>query len=87
MVIDDGSVTVMLSTCGNVNGNGNIDIADITALISYLYLGGDPPPVLRVANVNGTPDGTIDISDITGIIAHLYLDHRELNCPFTPPHD
>jgi len=87
LVIDDGSVTVMLSTCGDVNGNGDIDIADITALISYLYLNGDIPPVLRVANVNGSPDGTIDISDITAIIASLYLDHRELNCPFTPPHD
>ncbi|MBN1211078.1 MAG: dockerin type I repeat-containing protein [candidate division Zixibacteria bacterium] len=82
-----GSVTVMLSTCGDVNGNGDIDIADITALISYLYLHGNPPPVMRVANLNGSPDGTIDISDITHIIAALYIDHRELICPYVPPED
>ena len=85
--VDNGSVTVMLSMCGDVNGNGDIDISDITRLISFLYLHGDPPPVMRVANINGSPDGTIDISDITYIIAALYIDHRELNCPYVPPED
>ena len=83
----NGSVTVLLSTCGDVNGNGDIDISDITALISFLYLHGDPPPVLRVANLDGSLDGTIDISDITYIIAALYIDHRELVCPYIPPEE
>jgi hypothetical protein len=83
----NGSVTVLLSTCGDVNGNGDIDISDITALISFLYLHGDSPPVLRVANLDGSLDGTIDISDITYIIAALYIDHRELVCPYIPPEE
>ncbi|MFZ5979809.1 MAG: dockerin type I repeat-containing protein [Candidatus Zixiibacteriota bacterium] len=84
--IVDGSVTVMLSLCGDVNGDNDIDISDITFLISYLYLDGDPPPVLRTANVNNSPDGEIDISDITCLIQFLYIDHRYLICPFIPPH-
>jgi|GEM_PF-1397165 len=85
--VDNGSVTVMLSLCGDVNGNGEIDISDITALISYLYLHGDPPPVMRTANLNGSLDGEIDISDITYIIAALYIDHREPVCPYVPPQE
>jgi hypothetical protein len=82
-----GSVTAMLSTCGDVDGNGEVDISDITRIISYLYLGGDPPPVLRVANPDGSTDGTIDISDITYLIAALYIDHREMICPYIPPEE
>lgn len=85
--LHDGSVTVMLSSCGDVNGDRAIDISDITALISYLYLNGDPPPVRRAANPDGSPDGLIDISDITCLIASLYIDQRELVCPYVPPED
>ncbi|MDD5426088.1 MAG: dockerin type I domain-containing protein [candidate division Zixibacteria bacterium] len=85
--LHDGSLTVMLSSCGDVNGDRAIDISDITALISYLYMNGDPPPVRRVANPDGSPDGLIDIADITGLIASLYIDQRELVCPYVPPEE
>lgn len=66
--------------CGDVNGNGNIEIIDITYLISHLYKGGPPPyPSARVGDVNGS--GTINILDITYLISFIYKNGPELLCP------
>ncbi|MDD5427406.1 MAG: M4 family metallopeptidase [candidate division Zixibacteria bacterium] len=60
--------------CGDADNSGDLpDIADITFIISYLYLDGDPPFYMQAANVDGSPDGTIDISDITYLIRFLYM--------------
>ena len=50
---------------GDVNGNGDVSIADVTALIDYL-LGGTTPIVREVADVNH--DGGITIADVTALI-------------------
>ena len=50
---------------GDVNGNGDVSIADVTALIDYL-LGGTTPIVREVADVNH--DGEITIADVTALI-------------------
>jgi hypothetical protein len=57
---------------GNVDmADQNVDIADLTWLIGYLYVGGPKPPVPATADVDH--DCNIDISDITGLISYLYL--------------
>jgi len=81
IIVDDGSMTALVPTCGDMNGNIDVDIADITRLISHLYLGGEPPVCMRAANVNGSPDGTVDISDITRLIQFLYMNGDDLECP------
>ena len=54
---------------GDVNDDGFVSIADVTALISYL-LGGNPRPFNEAnADVNGM-DG-ISISDVTALISIL----------------
>ena len=53
-------------TPGDVNADGSISIADVTALIDYL-LGGNPEEIdLDAADVN--TDGQISIADVTSLI-------------------
>lgn len=58
---------------GDVNGDGKINIADVTALISYL-LSQDPSGVdVDAADCN--VDGTVNISDVTELISYLLSNH------------
>ncbi len=65
--------------CGDINGDLTINIFDITALISYLYLGGVPPVSMNEADVNS--DSAVNIFDITYLITYLYLGGPAPNCP------
>ena len=53
---------------GDINGDGKVNITDVTALINFLLSGGVEPSN-GVADVNA--DGTINISDVTALINHL----------------
>ena len=58
-------------TPGDVNGDGEVDVADFTLLAIYL-LGNNPSGfIAEVADVagadDGGPDGSVDIADLTGI--------------------
>ncbi|MFZ5980721.1 MAG: S8 family serine peptidase, partial [Candidatus Zixiibacteriota bacterium] len=58
---------------GDVNNDNDIDMADVTYLIDYLYLTHTQPfPSILVADCNC--NGQIDISDITYLVAFLYLN-------------
>ena len=51
---------------GDVNGDGNLDVADATLLISYI-LGENPNPFhLELANI--IDDGVIDVTDVSTLI-------------------
>ena len=57
---------------GDVNNDDDIDIADVTAMIDYLYLTHTEPfPSILLADCNCS--GVIDISDITYLISYLSL--------------
>lgn len=59
---------------GDVNKDGNVSIADVTALIDYL-LGGDASAIdLAAANVNS--DDTVSIADVTALIDLLLSGNR-----------
>ena len=53
---------------GDVNGDGSVNIADVTALIDYL-LGSAGNVNVDAADVNG--DGAINIADVTALIDKL----------------
>ena len=60
---------VNLNQPGDVNGDDNVSIADVTALIDYL-LGGDASQINdTAADING--DGTVSIADVTALIDYL----------------
>ena len=70
----NGSAWVELtaSTRGDVNGDGNVNISDVTALINYLLSHNATGINLDAANCN--QDSTINISDVTALINYL-LSH------------
>ena len=51
---------------GDVNGDGGINISDVTSLIDLLLSGGE---ISAGADVNG--DGQVNISDVTALIDYL----------------
>ena len=54
---------------GDVNDDGSVNIADVTALIDYL-LSGDASAI-NLAGADCNQDGSINISDVTALIDHL----------------
>jgi len=54
---------------GNVNMAGVIDLADLSALISYLTGGGYVLPCTDAANVNGF--GIVDLGDLSALVNYL----------------
>ena len=62
-------VEMTVSTRGDVNGDGKVDISDATTLINYLLYGNSTGVDLAAANVNN--DNNVDISDATTLINYL----------------
>ena len=62
-------VDLTVSTRGDVNGDGSVDISDATTLINYLLYGDSTGVDLVAANVNN--DTGVDISDATTLINYL----------------
>ncbi len=63
---------VLAYAYGDMNNCGEITLADITSLISFVYLAG-PPPLIdeRLADFNC--NGQVNLCDITSMVAHIYL--------------
>ncbi len=71
------SPIVSTSSCclgirGNVTGDGQdqIDIADLTFLVGYMFKSGEMPPCLDEANIDGI--GGIDVADLTYLVAYMF---------------
>jgi len=68
--VDDVKVTGCCpGTSGNVNMTGIVDLADLSALVSYLIGGGYSPPCRTAANVNG--QGIVDLADLSALVSYL----------------
>ncbi|MBI5265766.1 MAG: hypothetical protein HY851_00900 [candidate division Zixibacteria bacterium] len=76
-----GSVAGSIKIClaGDVNNDGSgPDIADLTAMIDFLFIGGTVPPVLSQSDVDGSKG--IDISDVTALISYMFMGGPKLTC-------
>ncbi|MEK6917807.1 MAG: hypothetical protein AABW51_02565 [Nanoarchaeota archaeon] len=61
--------------------SGNVDIADLSAMIDYMFISFTPfKAPMSVGNVDGSPDGGIDISDLSRMIDYLYISFTPLSC-------
>ncbi len=68
---------------GDADGNGDLNIFDVTRIISYLYLNGSEPKYdILMGDVDC--DGAVNILDISYLITFLYLD-GPIPCPNGPP--
>ncbi|MGQ9589532.1 MAG: fibronectin type III domain-containing protein [Planctomycetota bacterium] len=64
---------------GDANADLALNISDPIALLSFLFLGGDPPPCAEVGDANA--DGRLDLSDAVFVLAYLFLGGD----PIVPP--
>ncbi len=60
----------MPTLCGDVDGSGNINIADLTRLWVFLFQNGPPPPFPEDADVDGC--GSINASDLVHLWNYLF---------------
>jgi len=60
---------------GDVDNSGEINVADQTYLVAYLFQGGPLPPCEEEGNVDGQtgPGGPIDVADLSYLTAYLFL--------------
>ncbi len=65
--------------CGDANGNGSVNIVDVSFIINYLYKSGPAPNPLWTADVNNS--GGTNILDVSFLINYLYKHGPVLNCP------
>jgi hypothetical protein len=72
---------VVIYLCGDCNGDGVLDVADVVCEINYLFKGGPPPQPYAVGDVNC--DGVNDVADVVYLINYLFKGGPApcLNCP------
>lgn len=70
----DGETGCCVGSRGNVNSDlqDNVNIADLTFLVGYLFGGSEPPECFEEANVNGDETETVNIADLTYLVAYLF---------------
>ncbi|UCC43932.1 MAG: choice-of-anchor J domain-containing protein [Candidatus Zixiibacteriota bacterium] len=76
VVIVGDPITCCNNVTGNVDGDPGevIDIGDLTALIGFLFIPPNTPPVcMEEANINGDEGGEVDIGDLTALIGYLFI--------------
>jgi len=64
-----GDACCCVGVTGNVNYVGIVDLADLSALVSYLTGGGYVLPCPNEANVNGI--GIVDLGDLSALVSYL----------------
>jgi len=57
-----------------VGPGGEIDVADLTYLVNYLFKSGPVPPCMEEGNIDGIigVGGPIDVADLTYLVAYLF---------------
>jgi len=76
----NAEIPCCIGVTGNVNYTGIVDLADLSALVSYLTGGGYVLPCLSEANVNAT--GITDLADLSALVSYLTGGGYVLpNCP------
>ena len=75
----DGSVAGPPYVCGDANGSGGVNIADVTYLIARIFAGGPAPVPLEAGDANGS--GGVNIADVTYLIARIFAGGPAPVCP------
>jgi hypothetical protein len=55
---------------GDVTLDNDVNVADLTYLVAFMFRSGPPPLVLNAADVNGSCD--VDIADVTFLVAYMF---------------
>jgi hypothetical protein len=73
------AVMILSYICGDANGDGNINSADVAYLINYLFVSGPPPNPLWAGDTNS--DGNINSADVAYLINYLFVNGPEPRAP------
>jgi hypothetical protein len=57
-------------TCGDANGDGQVNVLDLTKLATYLFRSGTAPVPLASGDMNN--DGVVNVSDVNYLSAYLW---------------
>ncbi len=58
-------------TCGDSNGDDEINVSDAVYIINYVFVNGTPPDPMEAADVNC--DGEVNVSDGVSIINNVFV--------------
>jgi len=75
---DNGIGDVCDYICGDADGNGSVNILDITFLINYIYKEGEAPDPIGSGDADN--NGQINLLDIVCLISYLYKDGPVPEC-------
>jgi len=68
--------------CGDANGDSDVNVSDAVYIINYVFVGGDPPDPLEIADCNCDTD--VNVSDAVYIINYVFVGGNE-PCDINPP--
>jgi len=83
--VDDVTVTetgCCIGLRGNVNFDGadEVNVTDLTALVAYLFSGGETPPCFEEADIDAST--AINVTDLTYLVSYLFQSGVEpVACP------
>ena len=66
----DGEVTMFGHTSGDVNGDGRVNVADLTYLVDFLFNGGAEPPIPETADLDH--NGAVNVADVAELVRVLF---------------
>lgn len=69
--------------CGDPNGDGNINIADVAFMIAYIFRNGPSPDPWQLGDAN--LDGTLNLGDALYLLYAAFRGGPQPECPENPP--
>ena len=66
------TVTVICCiTRGDADGGGTVNVADVVYLVSFIFLGGPPPPCEEEGDTDGS--GSVNVADVVFLVNYIFL--------------
>lgn len=79
VIVEHGSITVAPGVCGDCDGDGKVNVADLTCFVWWHFFGGLPPDCWEtILDVDGT--GGVNIADLTYLVSYLFYGGPPLAC-------